>query len=204
MLAEIRRDPLAVMAAAKLTPDPWQAGVLRSQADRMMLLCSRQCFDADTVVLDRTGRAMRICHHPNAWPTGTRPVRRYTVRGGAAVAVTDNHPLWTTAGWAPAGAIGVGDKIAVLSQWDRWPAVDALRNTVQHGTWVRPRTTDVAFPAGEALGRVLGYFATDGSNRPGQSIKFTNTRPEYLADRASSSPTPGPSTWPSWPPWSTS
>jgi hypothetical protein len=41
-LAEIRRDPVRLMAAAKLDPDPWQVGVLRSTADRMMLLCARQ------------------------------------------------------------------------------------------------------------------------------------------------------------------
>jgi hypothetical protein len=42
VLAEIRRDPVRLMAAAALDPDPWQAGVLQSTADRMLLLCSRQ------------------------------------------------------------------------------------------------------------------------------------------------------------------
>jgi hypothetical protein len=42
VLAEIRRDPVRLMAAANLDPDPWQASVLHSAADRMLLLCSRQ------------------------------------------------------------------------------------------------------------------------------------------------------------------
>jgi hypothetical protein len=42
VLAAIRADPVRLMAAAKFDPDPWQAGVLHSAADRMLLLCSRQ------------------------------------------------------------------------------------------------------------------------------------------------------------------
>ena len=42
ILERIRANPLAVMSAAKMTPDPWQAQVLQSPADRMLLLCSRQ------------------------------------------------------------------------------------------------------------------------------------------------------------------
>jgi LAGLIDADG-like domain len=182
VLDRLRADPAEVMVAGRMDPDPWQAGVLRATAERTLLLCSRQCFDADTVVLDRAGRAMRVCDHPDAWCTGVRPVRRYTVRGGAAVAVTDNHPVWSAGGWVPAGTLKRGDRIAVLSHWDRWPAAERLERDVQHGTWVRPRTTRVAFPLTEDLGRLLGYLATDGSNRPGQSIKFTNTRPAYLAE----------------------
>ena len=41
------------MTPAGQTPDPWQEKVLRSDADRLLLLCGRQCFDADTVVLAR-------------------------------------------------------------------------------------------------------------------------------------------------------
>ena len=182
VLDRLRADPAVVMSAGGMEPDPWQAGVFRSQSERIMLLCSRQCFDAGTVVLDRTGRATRICHHPDAWATGVRPVRRYTVRGGASVTVTDNHPLWSEDGWVPAGTLKRGDRIAVLSEWGQWPAETDLRRDVQHGTWVRPRTTNVEFALTEDLGRLLGYLATDGSNRPGQSIKFTNNRPGYLAE----------------------
>jgi hypothetical protein len=35
-------DPALLMAAAGLDPDPWQADLLRSNAPRMLLLCSRQ------------------------------------------------------------------------------------------------------------------------------------------------------------------
>src|SRR5262245_42637935 len=35
-------DPTRVLTDAGLTPDPWQADVLRSPADRLLLLCSRQ------------------------------------------------------------------------------------------------------------------------------------------------------------------
>jgi hypothetical protein len=121
VLDHMRAEPAAVMTAGHMPPDPWQEGLLRSEADRIMLLCSRQCFDADTVVLDRSGRACRIRHHPDAWCTGVRPVRRYTVRGGASVTVTDNHPLWSKGGWVAASTLKVGDRIAVLSRWDRFP-----------------------------------------------------------------------------------
>ena len=35
-------DPALVMARSGLDPDPWQAGVMRSSARRMLLLCTRQ------------------------------------------------------------------------------------------------------------------------------------------------------------------
>jgi hypothetical protein len=41
-LDRMRVDPAAVMTAGDMKPDPWQEGLLRSEADRVMLLCSRQ------------------------------------------------------------------------------------------------------------------------------------------------------------------
>src|SRR5215203_5823465 len=42
-------DPTLVMRAAGLTPDPWQAGLLASAADRVLLCCSRQSGKTRTV-----------------------------------------------------------------------------------------------------------------------------------------------------------
>jgi hypothetical protein len=42
VLDRLRADPAGVMVAGGMDPDPWQAGVLRSAADRTLLLCSRQ------------------------------------------------------------------------------------------------------------------------------------------------------------------
>jgi hypothetical protein len=42
VLKELAEDPVRFLTAADLQPDPWQAGVLRSQAQRMLLLASRQ------------------------------------------------------------------------------------------------------------------------------------------------------------------
>jgi hypothetical protein len=182
LLADLREDPARLMTAAGVAPDPWQEELLRTSAARTLMLASRQCFEENTVVLDRSGRALRIRHHPDAWCTGVRPVKRYTVRGGASVTVTDNHPLWTPDGWALAGSLRVGDRVAVLSSWDRWPAIPVLQGEVEHGTFSRPRRQHVAFAVTEDFGRLLGYLMTDGSNRPGQSIKFTNTRPCYLQE----------------------
>ncbi len=180
LLDQLRGDPSWLMVAAGLAPDPWQEQLLRSDATQMLLLASRQCFDADTIVLDRHGRAMRISDHPDAWFTGVRSVKRYTVRGGAAVAVTDNHPLFTIDGWVPAGSLQVGDAISVLSEWDCWQCLDVLEGYVEHGAGGRSRPAAVAFPVTEDLGKLIGYLMTDGSNRPGQSIKFTNNRRCYL------------------------
>ena len=38
----IRRDPAQLMTLAKFGPDPWQQKLLRSQANQILLLCSRQ------------------------------------------------------------------------------------------------------------------------------------------------------------------
>jgi hypothetical protein len=42
VLDEIRADPTYLMTAAGMTPDPWQAQLLQSDAQRIMLLASRQ------------------------------------------------------------------------------------------------------------------------------------------------------------------
>jgi hypothetical protein len=43
VLEALRADPLAVMTRAGLTPDDWQRQVLEADAERMLLLCGRQC-----------------------------------------------------------------------------------------------------------------------------------------------------------------
>jgi hypothetical protein len=42
VLDRLRADPAGVMVAGEMDPDPWQADVLRANADRTLLLCSRQ------------------------------------------------------------------------------------------------------------------------------------------------------------------
>jgi hypothetical protein len=41
-LVRLRQDPLRAMTAAGLVPDSWQEQLLHSQAERLLLLCSRQ------------------------------------------------------------------------------------------------------------------------------------------------------------------
>jgi hypothetical protein len=41
-LDRLREDPVQLMSLAGLTPDPWQQSLFRSQASRLLLLCSRQ------------------------------------------------------------------------------------------------------------------------------------------------------------------
>src|SRR5687767_8214467 len=42
VLDGLRADPPSVMTDAGFCPDPWQVGLLRSNAARTLLLCSRQ------------------------------------------------------------------------------------------------------------------------------------------------------------------
>jgi hypothetical protein len=42
ILDELRSDPTRLMTRAGMAPDPWQEGLLRSEAAQMLLLCSRQ------------------------------------------------------------------------------------------------------------------------------------------------------------------
>jgi hypothetical protein len=42
-------DPSLIMEMVGLTPDPWQRELLRSQAERVLLLCSRQCGKSTSV-----------------------------------------------------------------------------------------------------------------------------------------------------------
>ena len=41
-LEAIKRDPAQILTRAGMTPDPWQAALLRSTSDRLLMLASRQ------------------------------------------------------------------------------------------------------------------------------------------------------------------
>jgi Terminase large subunit, T4likevirus-type, N-terminal len=63
MLAEIEAlamalDPSLLMEAVGLPPDPWQAEVLRTEADRVALLCSRQMGKSSTTAVLALGTAL--------------------------------------------------------------------------------------------------------------------------------------------------
>lgn len=51
-------DPAEMMRAAGLPPDPWQADVMRSEADRLLLLCSRQTGKSSTTACMALHRAI--------------------------------------------------------------------------------------------------------------------------------------------------
>ena len=51
-------DPALFAKAARLAPDPWQAGVLRSPADRLLLNCSRQSGKSSTTGILSTHTAL--------------------------------------------------------------------------------------------------------------------------------------------------
>jgi hypothetical protein len=53
------RDPVALARAAGFEPDPWQAGVLRSDADRVILNACRQSGKSTTVALLSVWTALR-------------------------------------------------------------------------------------------------------------------------------------------------
>lgn len=57
-LEAIRRDRAEVFRRAGMTPDPWQARQLRSSADRVLLLCSRQAGKSTTAAGLALGEAL--------------------------------------------------------------------------------------------------------------------------------------------------
>jgi phage terminase large subunit-like protein len=48
LLAELREDPAQILSSAGLPPDAWQAQLLRTAAQRILLLCSRQSGKSTT------------------------------------------------------------------------------------------------------------------------------------------------------------
>jgi hypothetical protein len=53
-------DPVVFARRAGINPDPWQADVLRSDADRMLLNCARQTGKSSTTALLALHRAMFV------------------------------------------------------------------------------------------------------------------------------------------------
>lgn len=48
LLDDLRADPTRLMSISGMPPDPWQAELLRTDPDRMLLLCSRQAGKSTT------------------------------------------------------------------------------------------------------------------------------------------------------------
>ena len=48
LLDELRADPDRLMAISGMPPDPWQSELLRTDAGRVLLLCSRQAGKSTT------------------------------------------------------------------------------------------------------------------------------------------------------------
>ena len=48
----------------------------------------------------------------HAFPSGTREAFRVTLRSGAVIEATANHPFRTLGGWTPLGELTVGDRVA--------------------------------------------------------------------------------------------
>lgn len=57
--APVPADPVALMGAAGITPDPWQAEALRSPAGRLLLNCSRQAGKSVTAASLAVHTALR-------------------------------------------------------------------------------------------------------------------------------------------------
>ena len=141
-------------------------------------LFSRQCLDGDTVVFRQDGTAVRLRNHEKAFKTGVKPTKRYKIRGGGEVIMTDNHPVRTPDGWVAAGFLKPGDYISVAQGVAQWPGINKIDRTIYVGRHNTPR--HVIEDVDEDFARFLGYMTTDGSIRHGQSIKFTNNRDVYL------------------------
>lgn len=139
---------------------------------------ARQCLDADAIVFAQDGTASRLRDMPGASMTGHKPTKRYTLRGGAELVMTDEHLVFTEDGIREAGTIEVGDSVSMLSYLYEWLDEQVVDRVIEVG---RHRTkTRIVQAVNSDLAKFLGYLTTDGSHRPGQSMKFTNNRAEYL------------------------
>ena len=154
------------------------------------LNAERHWLDADTIVLDREGRACRARQHPEASSGGRQAVLRLELHGGQSMLATRGHPLRTRRGWVPLVDLQLSDEVAVLAAWPaRHRGVSALlaahlpqrRNRVrtdQH--WVQQRVDP-------RHARLLGLIAAGGQlqhafpeRRPAQSVILSSLDPAAL------------------------
>src|SRR2546421_12853778 len=59
MLTLLREYPALTMSAAGMSPDPWQASLLQSRAERILLLCSRQSGKSTAAAARALSTALR-------------------------------------------------------------------------------------------------------------------------------------------------
>jgi len=112
--------------------------VITLEGASITLLTSRQCVKKGSVIHNRDGSLCAIENHPNAWLTAkNRPVKKYTSYLGHEVFLTNNHPVHTRDGWKKAEDLKIGEEIACLVKWDKFP----------EKTTVDQRDTNIDFPS---------------------------------------------------------
>jgi len=125
------------------------------------------------------------CH--GALPRGTRMVLRLALANGRELRVTADHQLRTPDGWAPAGALRRGDRVAcvVARGLPDAPipepsipldvASPYAREVLCSLGWLPVRPSDERFPA---LLRLLGYVCGDGHlSRDGKFVSAWTVEP---------------------------
>src|SRR5262249_35492770 len=138
ILDRLRADPARIMSDGGLSPDVWQSDVLRSTADRLLFLCSRQAGKALAVdtpiappggwttmgevrpgdrVYDERGQP---CEVMSCSETLYRPVYRVRFSDGEEL-IADAEHQWITLDAACRAALS-RSREPVPSDWPSWRA----------------------------------------------------------------------------------
>lgn len=148
----------------------------------------RQCLIQGTVIHTRNGKLVPIEDHPDSWLTSKdREVFKLKVWGGYSVTATDNHPFMTNNGWKQLSEIKVGDKVKVLTRWNKW-GNDKVNYSYNIGRGkYRKDKIEGTYNINEEIAELLGWLTADGTGFrkeiekcSKQSIKFTNINDIYL------------------------
>ena len=170
--------PLAIKTSFK----PFLRDGSRNRAVRV----GRQCVLEGTLIHTRDGQIGPIEHHPDAWCTNENAdIVEIRAWGGYHLRCTPDHQVKTETGWVAAGSLKSGDRLQVMTKWDKW-GNDEVEYEYELGTPYRDSVTyKGTYHVTPYHAELLGWITADGSGiktekGKWQSVKFTNVTPEYI------------------------
>jgi len=137
---------------------------LRDQSHFIAVVQARQCMEGETLVITKEGRIREL--KKIGFRCGKKALFRIVIRGGFEIRCSADHRIFTDKGWKTVDEL---KQNLVNPYWRRFK-VRILNNSIKWEVEEKPIE--------EVL--LAAYMLSDGSNRPRQSPKFTNTNLMYI------------------------
>lgn len=142
--------------------------VVNGEGEEITALFSRQCLRVGSPVITKDGEIRKIEDIEGAWLSDIKArCFKVCVKGGHSISATAEHPVYTDKGWRELKDLQLGDKVAVLTKWDKFAE--------QRDNYIEDKVLG-KIAVGEELAELCGNVASIPHNKTKEFIMFVMTK----------------------------